>query len=80
MNYFIYLHPKCCPFLPSPHRVLPLFPQFASKKVSPWVSLLLGLSHHQNYTQAGLKSQHICSRGLPCLDSVGEDIPNTVET
>jgi hypothetical protein len=22
----------------------------------------------------------ICSRGLPCLDSVGEDAPNPVET
>jgi hypothetical protein len=24
--------------------------------------------------------QHICSRGLPCLSSVGEDEPNPVET
>jgi hypothetical protein len=23
---------------------------------------------------------HICSRGLPCLASVGEDAPNSVET
>jgi hypothetical protein len=23
---------------------------------------------------------HICSRGLPCLASVGEDMPNPVET
>jgi hypothetical protein len=24
-------------------------------------------------------SRHICSRGLPCLASVGEDVPNTIE-
>jgi len=25
-------------------------------------------------------SGHICSRGLPCLASVGEDVPNPAET
>jgi hypothetical protein len=24
--------------------------------------------------------QHLCNRGLPCLASVGEDVPNLVET
>ena len=35
----------------------------------------IGLSHSvQTYVQ------HICSRGLPCLASVGENVPNPFET
>jgi hypothetical protein len=29
---------------------------------------------------AGLSLRHICSRALPGLDSVGEDVPNPIET
>lgn len=81
INELFYLLTSQMLSLPGPpHRVFPPFPQFASEKITPGVSLLLGLSHHQKHIQAGPKSQHICSRGLPCLDSVGEDMPIIVET
>ena len=34
----------------------------------------------KEHTLAGLRPQKLCSRGLPCVASVGEDEPNPAET
>ena len=49
-----------------------------STNLDPWE--LPRLSHQAKHTQRLVQSpQHICSRGLPCLASVGEDVSNPVK-